>query len=60
MKLLMISSFFFLFSIIYSSNKLSLVPATGTMLNFNSQNNKKIINKNFVSATGTMFLYTDI
>lgn len=60
MKLLIISSILSLSLMTYSTEKNLLVPATGTLMKYTSQDTN-IMKTNFkpVSATGTMFIYSN-
>lgn len=57
MKLLIISSILSLSLMSYSTEKNLLVPATGTLMKYTSQDTKT--NFKPVSATGTMFIYSN-
>ena len=60
MKLLIISSILSLALRAYSTEKNLLVPATGTLMKYTSQDtNIKKTNIKPVSATGTMFIYSN-
>ncbi|MBC2855804.1 MAG: hypothetical protein RR191_01905 [Cetobacterium sp.] len=60
MKLLIMGSVLILFVIARSTENRLLVPATGTLMKNASQNNNtKTIKTKPVSATGTMFIYSN-